>query len=325
MVPGQLRKVLGRLRDEPPLWIGLGGLGAGGAALLTFGDTFWSDWSDDAHEFVDRGASILWLTLVFAQVAIWAGLQGPAWALAGQVSDGENKKSSIPGLILIAIYIGAVVYLASTLELEYPIPGHDVRLACLAIFGFAAIVPGVLAIWRVHRLSADLASRVGEKDWEAKLADTLTDERTEHVVPALQRLRSVLDSVLALLGVMLGAAVFAVAGFRNAVVSWYPAVPEGQPAQFDPAYVLFYGGALTLLLAVLYIPAFLSLRGLCQKVLENLIPIWRGDAEWEAKLVKRSNVAKQLKLDAAIGSSLTAGVWILAPLLTSAAGVLLPD
>jgi hypothetical protein len=313
-----------KLRDEPPLWIGLGLLGAAGAFALTFGDTLWSDWPPEAHDFVGRGASILWLTVVFVQVAIWAGLQRPAWVLAGKVSAGENWKTSVPGLVALVALIGLVVYIGSTLELDYPLPGHDPKLAFLTVVGSLAIVPSVLALWRVHRLSSALKRGVGGKDWKGDLARAVRREPRTHPVESLQDLRSVLDQTLILLGVMLTAAVFAVAAFRNAVVAWYPPVPEGQASPFDPVYVLFYGGALTLLLAVLYVPALLSVRALCDKALDTLIPIDREDPEWEDKLEQRSNVAKELKLDVALGAGLSS-VWILTPLLTSAAGVLLPD
>ena len=149
--------------------------------------------------------------------------------------------------------IALVVYLGSTMELDYPLPAHDAKLAILTAAGLIAVVPGVLTIWRVQRLASALAVHVGQRSWKRKLAEAVGGSDAEtHPVEALQRLRQVLDNALFMLGLMLGAAVLSVAAFRYAVVASYPPVPEGEKQPFPAVYAVFYGGAFTILLTVLY-------------------------------------------------------------------------
>jgi hypothetical protein len=311
--------------SEPPAYLGLAVVGLAAAAALTFGDMLWSGWPDDAQKFVGRGEAILWLALVFAQFGLWLGLQGPAWALASSVSAGERWRTSIPGLLALAMCLGLVVYLGSTIELAYPLPRHDVKLAILTAAGLVAIVPGVLTLWRAQRLASTQRARLGQPGWEAALAAAVERAPDTHPVIALERLREVVDTALIMLGLMLGAAVLSVAAFRNAVMSWYPPVAEGARSPFPTEYVFFYGGAFTVLLALLYVPALAGVRALCMRALDVLIPIDRNSTDWEDKLEERKRVEADLKLDVSIQSSLTSGIGILAPLLAGGLGLLLPS
>src|SRR4051812_16044728 len=98
-----------RLRDEPPFYLALGVLGILAAAAITFGDMLVSEWNQDARDFVGASESILWLALVFAQFALWLGLQWPLWRLASTVSGGERWGTSVFGLVAVVSLIALVV------------------------------------------------------------------------------------------------------------------------------------------------------------------------------------------------------------------------
>jgi hypothetical protein len=304
-----------KLGNEPITWLVLGLVGAAAAVGLTFGDKLWSDWSAEAQRFAGQPESLLWFGAVVLQFVLWVTLQAPMWSMAQRVKAGERWAQSSVGLVIVCATVAGVVYVASTLELAYPLPHHELKLLILTPFGLLAVVPGVLTIWRVQRLAGALEADVGTAGWEKRVGG----ER--HPVKALRDLRDRLDSSLFLLGLILGAAVVSAALFRLAIIAWYPPVAEGEDPVIAKAYVIIYGAAFSVLLIALYSVARARVVAVCRKAVDALVPIDQDSTDVGDRLDKRAKLEKELKLDIPLGTSLNAGIGILAPIATSLLGL----
>jgi hypothetical protein len=304
------------LRNEPLTLLVLGLLGAAVASGVTFGDMVWSAWSADATKFARQAETVLWFVAVVTQFVLWVEFQAPMWSMAKRVKRGERWTASLAGLFILGGVVGGVVYVASTLDLDYPLPEHDLKLFVVTSVGLLATVPGVLTIWRVQRLAGALEADVGKPGWEELVGGK------QHPVDALADLRDVLDRTLLLLGLILGAAVVSAALFRVAVIAWYPPVEESQDPVISTAYVFLYGAGFTLVLVALYSAARARVVALFETAVAALVPIKRESGEVDKQLETRATYRKELKLDTPLGTSLTAGIGLLTPIFSGLLGLI---
>jgi hypothetical protein len=138
-------------------------------------------------------------------------------------------------------------------------------------------------------------------------------------VPAGQKLESVksfLEDRRALLwggsvlGASVGLATLAAGALRNAIVA------AKQPAS-SPAVVLAYGTGVTAMLAIVYVPAYLSMQSAAQRILESYAPTQLPDSPTYDEYLKRQTAwEEQLQLRVGAVDSLKIGTAVLAPIVT---------
>ncbi len=348
-----------RVRRQPWLLLVVFLAGAVVAATGTFADRWIGEgWSAEETAFVDRPQTVLWLALAIAAGGIWAALGTIAAVVLLPQPRSDSLTSTGAGLLLVAALLLGVVALGTTIEPKHPLPGRDVKLWLFTAFGVVVTLPCVATIWSVHRLAGSLIPAIGRPTWQRTLSAAVggaPDPDADHPIAALMRLRELLDRALVLLGAMLGIAIASIGAFRNAVVSWKECeqrVASGAPdacgpESFAPStatsflgvpieYVLLHGMCFSLLLALIYVPAYLRIQALGRTVVERLIPIDPlaaakplGSAPSDApaavvdRVAERQSLLTALQLNAGVTSSLAAGASILTPLIASFAGLLL--
>jgi hypothetical protein len=181
---------------------------------------------------------------------------------------------------------------------DYPLPYHKAKV--LAESG-ASYVVGLLAavgIWLVH---AAVRAELGTVRGPDQVGDFL-------------RLRGHLNRLLAVEGTLIGAAVLAAGGLRNALV----AGKVVEAADYSSLYILFYGAFFTMLLALAYVPTDLALIAAGHRLCEVIAPMppLASDA-WMEWYKVRGTLEDFLQLRVGPGTSLRAALAILAPLSSS--------
>lgn len=307
-----------RVGEEPFAPVLLVLLGALLACAVTFIDYPFGDWDYEAKDFVGRAETLLWFLFLFGQVGLWLALQPPAWRAFKAVEAGGESKATVIGLGIIGVSVASAVYLGSTVQVAYPLPGHGWKLAVVTTLGGVASAPAVLCVWRLHRV---IARETADASW-GTLAG-YADEKNAHPLAGVLSLRELLDRALVLLGLIVGAAILATGAFRNAVLAWHPPAGEGQPEVFPVEYVLLYGAFFTLLLALVYVPTYLKLQGAGRAIIAAYVPVDQETEEVAEAYEKRQQLTILLRLDTSVASSFFAGAAIVTPLASSLLGAIL--
>jgi hypothetical protein len=99
---------------------------------------------------------------------------------------------------------------------------------------------------------------------------------------------------------------------------------RGHPEVFPVDYVLLYGVFFTLLLALVYVPAYLKLQAAGRAIIADYVPINPRTKDFAEEYEKRQQLTTLLRLDTSVASSFAAGAAIVTPLVTSLVGVILP-
>ncbi|MDQ3893237.1 MAG: hypothetical protein M3292_01020 [Actinomycetota bacterium] len=142
-------------------------------------------------------------------------------------------------------------------------------------------------------------------------------------------LREKLQRLLAIDGVIIGAAVLATAALRNAVLAYgdevkahprsYPNVP---PPSFPPEYVLLYGLAVSLLLALFWAPIYTMLVSAGARLVKSAIGERRKDESWTDWQERRAKFEQFLGVETSAMANFRSAVAILTPLGSALLGLL---
>jgi hypothetical protein len=178
-----------------------------------------------------------------------------------------------------------------------PYLGWRFRLVYLA--AAVAVVPGVVAMYRVG---------AGCARGEGRLADLVT-------------WRAILRSQLAALGALVALGTLSTGALRNSILTVAPADADRFPAE----YVLLFGAALTMILALAYIPPSQRLRERAQALIDEAFPLpTEPTGNWQQNLQGRRDLAELLRVDDTPGRSIQNALIIGGPLISSALGLLIP-
>ena len=123
-----------------------------------------------------------------------------------------------------------------------------------------------------------------------------------------------------------GLSIIVSSGLINTAVLRHAHVAHGlDPALFPTTAVLAYGAALSGIVAVIYIPAFLTWRERALALIDTVYPVpedGRPTEEWSAG---RARLTELLSPEASVGKTVRAALGVLAPLLTGLLAYYLPQ
>jgi hypothetical protein len=309
---------LGRLKRNPwqpgpPTVIGIAGLGAAfGVGVL------YVDWPfpDEADAFTSTGEYGLWLFLLAAQTALWAlALLPLAASLRAVWRFGERNWRVIAStgslaLALLLIAVGTRFVSTSFPEINYPLPSHGVKLTVIAIIGSAIAIAGGLGMALVHAGLRQITRN-----------DVGSDTARDKAIKDLFLLREHLERLLAIEGAIIGAAVLATAALRNAVLAYGEKV-ETEATSFPPEYVLIYGAAFSILLALVWAPIYSLLITVSGRLRDAAVGEHPADASWTDWHERRKKFEDFLGLQTTASASFRSGVAILTPLASGLLGLL---
>jgi hypothetical protein len=174
------------------------------------------------------------------------------------------------------------------------------KLSVVTLVGFLVVA---LAVAGMIRVASEAESIAGSNPGEA--ARTYADLR--------DRLRFFLTAA----GLVIGGAILTAGALQSAL--------DGYASQeASPEIVLLYAGFLSLLLTVVYGPAFGSVRSAGEKLLDALAPLPTHDyPEWSAARERREELRSFLELDVGLLDSLKVGFAV--PLASGLLTLLLPS
>lgn len=290
-------------RAHVVLW---GALGGGLLGLLVlFADL--PLWDDADRRRAEDGTFGLWAAAIAAQTMVWA-LAFPAIreiSRRRRTPEAARAREVAWATAALAL-VGLAVAILPPLTGELPdtIPNRGLKTFVLNLAAFALAVYAARAMWFAVAELRALGSS-GAADLEA-----LNRHRS---------LRGELQLLLRILGALVTLAVIASAALRAFTAH---VDPEGAlPAQA----VVLYGVTLSLVLALVYVPAHQTMLASGGALRDRIAPLLPPDDRgFEGRLGLRDRIDSFLGLDVGATVSLRAGIAILSPLLGSLVS-LVPD
>jgi hypothetical protein len=286
--------------------LGAGGFFAG-VGLLLIGYRH----NQTSSHFVASYGGKLWIILIGVQTAFWAIAFGPLWSALRRFSREfeEELRGSFRRIIAFdALFV--VLLVAAPALARYPavnpLAGHAWKILLLTMIAAVAIgIPALTGIFEVRVASqASLRPHVRDLNGDGYLS-----------------LRDNLQGFLRIAGASIALGTLATGGLRQAVLA-----NGAQPSSFPADIVLQFGALLTILLSLAYVPAFVSLRTAGRALVERLLPMPDlGGAAWFDWDSKRKTLNEFLQLDQSMFDRLQASLFILAPLLTAALSLAIPQ
>jgi hypothetical protein len=168
--------------------------------------------------------------------------------------------------------------------------------------------PAVIGLWLVHARLHQVDHLL--RQWP---------ERSDGVLAELLTSRTDLGRCLAGLSLIASTGLINTAALRKAHLA------HGlQPEQFPSAFVLLYGAAVTAIVALIYVPAFLAWRERATNLINTVYAVpadARPSEEWTSG---RARLSELVGVDATVAKTLTAAFGILAPLATSLLSIYIP-
>lgn len=291
--------------DVPKAHVVLWGAIAGaliGVAVL-YAD--FPSWDADDRVRASQGPFLLWMGTIAAQTMAWVFVF-PVFRRLGRRlhTDAAARSREIRVATGTLALLGAAIAFVPPLVADLPetVPHRGLKVAFLNIVAFGLAIYGARAIWFAG----------------ARLR-TLADEEA-NALAAIQRhrrYRADLEILLAALGTLVTLAVVASAALRALTVS--VDARTALPAQS----VILYGVVLSLILALVYTPAYLALLRAGRALRDRLAPLVApDDPTFGDRVTQRERLDALLGLNVAATVSFRAGVAILSPLLGSLTSLL---
>jgi len=288
-------------RAHVVLWAAI--LGALLGLGILFADA--ASWDGDDFDLANEGPFLLWAAAIAAQTTAWV-LVFPAirsisrhWRSPARAHSLEVRAAT-GALLFLGVAISVLPPLIG--DLPETVPHRGLKMAVLNLTAFALAIYAARAMWYAAAESRALG-RGGAADLGALL---------HH-----RRLRADLELLLAILGLLVTLAVIASAALRALTEHVDP--NEALPAQS----VILYGLILSLVLALVYVPAYLTMLRCGQTLRDRVAPLVPLDDDgFEDRLDWRDRLGAFLGLDVAATASFRTGVAILSPLLGSLTSLL---
>jgi hypothetical protein len=288
-------------RAHVVLLAAIGGMALG--ALVLLADL--PAWDDDEVEVARTGAFGLWATAIALQTTAWVLAVPAIRAVARRWRTRAAARSTEIVVATAAIVVvGVLIAVVPPAQGPVPdtIPNRRLKTGVLNAGAFLVAAYAVRALLYVVAQVRDL--RTGEAGG--------LDALRRH-----QRLRADLQLLLGILGTLVSLAVIAAAALRALTVEVDP--DTALPAES----VVTYGIVLSLLLALIYVPAYMTLLRAGRALQDELAPMLPvGDPGFGERLDLRDRLAGLLALDVSASVSFRSGGAILSPLLGSLTSLL---
>jgi hypothetical protein len=248
---------------------------------------------------------ILWCLLIAAQAGMWLVLTASLVHTLPAYSNVMRSRWRPFTCVIVAITTIFATFLLSRYlpdNLVLLVSGQMWKVGILTLMGFLPFIAALTGMYLVGA-AADQRGMI-ETEFQAELQ-------------ALIQLSDDLQNLLITSGVIIGAATLATGVLQQAIHSL-------NPTRYQPntLYALLYGSFGTGIIALLYLPAYASLKAAIIRFGDNVLPLpldVNDIANWRDK---RSELESLLGLDKTALERLKAGVAILSPIIAGAGSYL---
>jgi hypothetical protein len=275
---------------------------------------YWGHWTGHLGRkslpFTSTGQFTLWIALLALESGIWA-LALVHLVAAVQSLWPERRSGRLWGSVVAVVMALVAVFVATVLggNRMYPLPGHMIKVSVIEFLGYAVGLVGIVAMGLINSALRELQAR--------QLHDPVAvTEAAERLV----QLRADLQQLLLIEGIIVGAAVLATAGLRNAILAWAKTAHVHQ--SFPSSEVLVYGAAFSILLALFWGPISIRAGAVASCIRaaamrqRNTAPFADWKAEYDA-------YGSYLGIDTDVVANARNVLAILTPVLSALLGILL--
>jgi hypothetical protein len=285
---------------------------AAAAAILVGGAVVfvdWRQWSDKQRELAHSSAFQLWLALICMQMLLWTLAAAPLVSMLRRVwrERSSARREAVPAAVVL-VGLGLALLLVPREFYEVPefIPHRAWKVNVVTGVALLVSLTAALSIWLVRDRLEHLAA---------------AGQPTRADLQEYVRLRGQLDQLLRFLGAVVGVATLSSAAFREVVLRYGDLI--GKPQEFPVELVLIYGFAVSLIVALVYLPTYASAHATGVILRDRLEPFPDPhDSGFESALSRRDKLDELLGLKVSASASFRAGVAILSPLLASLTSLL---
>jgi hypothetical protein len=293
-------------RSVHPLWTVL--LAVGGFLLGLGIMRVGADTGQASRAFAGSFSGKLWILLIAAQVSFWAVVAIPLWSALRafqRTFRQELEGSRIQSFLFAGIFLALLSLSPRVLPtINDPLTGHTWKIPLISAVGVLSVgLPALVAMFWVRVVAVFPARHQSDEDGSAYV----------YLRESLQRLMRLLGATIALSTLSTGA-------LQQALT-----VNAGTSNAFPSELVLLWGAGATVLLMLVYAPAYLALRALGYGLIARLLPMPAlGSNDWFDWDGRRKSLTGFLQLEQNLLDRLQAGIFILAPLLSAAVSVAIP-
>lgn len=276
------------------LFLGLFGAAIGVVVVLV------NSRSPISEAFISTPEFVIWLLLICSQTAFLAMAIGPMVTVLQQLktySSIHKWNLVLSGIIItILFWIPSLVRVIYISDIQWPLANQMVRLSIIILIAYVPTLMATTGIWLVQLAFPSLSQLEG----------------SELIPIYLQHLKN-MGGFLWILGIMVSLATLATASLRNALIAIDPALDD----KFPESLVWIYGAYYSVLLLVIYLPAYNARLIAGEKILDRylLLPLPNHD-DWASIYTKRKQLAEYLGLKESIMDSMQTILPILAPLIS---------
>ncbi len=257
-------------------------------------------WDQPTRDFASSGAFLFWVALLSAQTMLWTVALAPlltTFRRHWRAREPQSlRREVIPSAVILASFVAALVILPRAGgKLPEIIPHHHLKIDILTAVALVVALVAATSIWLIR----GRAEALGRKKTFAK-----------NDLNSYLGLRSDLDGLLAFLGAVIGLAVLASAALRHLSLLY------DETIDFPAESVVLYGLVLSLLVAFIYLPTFLTVQRAGEHIRNSVQDLPApDDTELDSKLARRKTLDELLGLQVSASGSFRVGVAILSPLL----------
>lgn len=254
----------------------------------------------------------IWSAVVGFEVALRLNLFSVLWAVRTEVRARAGTGyvwAALAAMLIIAGMFGMAESLYP--KIHSGLYGDSQRRVILQILILVTVAPGLVSLWRIRSWVVRAGSHCAVHQLDPLPAGALISD--------VLYMSRILQKITVLISAVVVVSILDLAAFRVAYLAYMP-----KSKAFPLGLVILYGLLLTVVLAFIYLPTYVSFNDYKRRLRDALCPVPVAsvpDAAWHAT---RDRIERLIQLPRGLWESIRSNYAILAPLIASVLSFFLP-